>query len=69
MGYKYRPGWGCQRICPAGWYYAAGTCKKAGSHRCPANMFYSYELSRCVRKCGAGSYGSVSERRCKPRHW
>ncbi|MCA9673009.1 MAG: hypothetical protein KC503_45770 [Myxococcales bacterium] len=67
-GYRYRPGWGCQRLCPVGWYYSGGRCNKAAT-TCPAGQFYSYFLKRCRSRCGAGFYWSFRAHRCKPRRW
>ena len=67
-GYRYRPGWGCQQICAAGWYFSAGRCIKSVS-ACPQNKFWSQALRRCVNRCGAGSYWSYRLRRCKPLTW
>ena len=67
-GYRYRPGWGCQRICPSGWYFSDGSCKRA-ARTCPSSQFYSYSLRRCVNRCRTGWYWSYRARRCKPASW
>lgn len=69
-GYRYRPGWGCQRRCAAGWRFTGGRCQKViKRHACPGSMFYSYSLRRCVKRCGPGFYWSYRHRRCKRRRW
>ena len=68
QGYNYRPGWGCQRICPPGHYYQNGRCLKP-ARSCPPSMFYNAHFNRCVKRCGPGTYWSYSKHRCKRRRW
>jgi hypothetical protein len=69
-GYRYRPGWGCQRMCASGWRFIGGRCQKVVKrHACPGSMRYSFGLRRCVKRCGGGYYWSYRHRRCKRRRW
>ncbi len=67
-GYRYRAGWGCQRICASGWYFSNGRCIKS-VRSCPQNKFWSHSMRRCVKRCGRGLYWSYRHRRCKPLTW
>lgn len=67
-GYRYRPGWGCQRRCAAGWHFAGGRCMRS-THRCPGSKFYSVALHRCVNRCRPGWYWDYKRRRCLRASW
>ena len=67
-GYRYRAGWGCQRVCASGWYFSGGRCLKT-ARACPQSKFWSNALRRCVKRCRPGLYWSYRFRRCKPLTW
>jgi len=67
-GYRYRAGWGCQRICPSGWYFSGGSCRKS-ARTCPEGQFYSAFRRRCVTRCGRGYYWNYRTHRCQRLSW